>query len=150
MAVTSRSRVVGLIAKPIAPSSRATWLRSIAETTCTGMWRVSGLRFRRSSTLRPDTSGRPISSRMPFGRSSLARQRFFGRTRHHAVEVQFMGQGHQCFGERGVVLDRQDQAPGALAAAAVIGHAGRSGRAPTVQARTGAGGSIGRAAARRH
>ncbi|KAG0925350.1 hypothetical protein G6F32_013590 [Rhizopus arrhizus] len=35
-----------------------------------------------------------------------------------------MGQHHQRFGEGGVVLDRQDQAPGALATTAVIGHIG--------------------------
>ena len=55
------------------------------------MWRVAGSRLRRSSTARPEWSGRPTSSRMPLGFRSLRQRERLGRGRRdHAVEVELV------------------------------------------------------------
>ena len=87
--------------RPMAPScERRARGSSSVEMTCTGMWRVAGSCFRRSSTRQPSMSGRRMSSVMASGLNSRARASAAGAARRpRALEARLAGHVEQEAGE---------------------------------------------------
>ena len=81
------------------------------DTTCTGMWRVSGCRFRCCRSTMPSTSGRPRSSTIASGRNSSASARPASpvNAAQHAVAARPRRLDEQRR-EGAVVLDHQQHA----------------------------------------
>ncbi len=75
-----------------------------------GIWRVRTSRFSRSSTERPDWSGRPTSRRMALGRTDGRDPALPARFRRRAPGTSIRGRDHAGSGKGRVVLDDQQLA----------------------------------------
>ena len=101
----------GFSRKATAPARSACWRPSAPETMCTGMWRVSGWRLSRSSSVQPSTTGSWMSSTIASGRNSLReREPAVAAERDEALEAALARHPEQRAREVRVVLDDQDDA----------------------------------------